>query len=524
MKKKNIIGYILPLFLLTGCFEDKGNYEYLDLNGPVWTINTEQIPVYVTTYQGDTIRVKAPFYFAKDSTEMLARVRYEWKVNNKVICTDRNFYGVADSILAKMGLPVSQTNGMGGTFAIIDTKTGISHMARLYFTIRPWVYQGDWLILSEKGADSKVSFLKKKARTINGVVNTKWIFRDNYYEDFNETPLLGRPISLRYGQGMNISSVNGSTSIVTDKAVYTLNNENFKLHDKLNDQFMDGTPPNFVPANVFQSRLITYIATQDGRLFRRLMTDDWFQGKFMTEPYIIDSKGYNVTWFGTGQTAQGSAIAASYDELNRRVLMIRQAAPYKIMPVTLLGGASAPVPAWEMPAGTKVLHLYLSLHKAGTPESTKTFTMIFNDASGKTWMTDFVVNYDGKIIEHGNNSLEPFPAGNLPEGTRFLTSSDTWDRQQYIFYTKGNELRYVNLINKVDYPYLTFGSNVIVARYAAYNINYKQLAVGLANGDFMLYNISRFDLPVLMPETKCNVGGKIQDIMELRIDTFYDAP
>ncbi len=519
MKKRNIIGYILSLFLLTGCFEDKGNYDYIELNQPVFTAD----PIRITTYQGDSVWLKAPFYFVKDSAEMLKRVRYEWKFNGLMLCEERDFFGIADTILKKLNLPFSGTSGSNGTYTIIDTKTGLKYMARTWVTIRPYIYQWDWLILSEKGADAKVSFLKKKTRTINNLVTTTWHFYDNYYETVNGTTLSGRPIGLKFSQGRNISVPNGSTSIITDQTVYTLNNENFKLHDILNNEFAGGTPPNFTISNVFHSRLITYIATQDGRLFRRLLTNDWFSGKFITEHYVIDSKGYKVTTFGAGQTAQGSHIFPCYDELNRRVLMIRQAAPYKIMPVTITAGATTPIPVWEMPEGTEILHLYLSVHKTGAPASSKMFTMIFNDASGSTWMADFIVNYNGVALEHKNNSLETFPAGNLPKGTKFLTCSDSY-KSQYIFYTKGKELRYVNLVNKKDYPYLTFNNDVVIAKYATEGTKYLQLAIALTNGDFMIYDISQFDQPALIQQSKCNVGGKIVDIMELRIDTYYNAP
>jgi hypothetical protein len=302
-----------------------------------------------------------------------------------------------------------------------------------------------------------------------------------------------------------------------------LNNENFLLHDELKNEFSDGVPSNFDVSNVFHARQLSYIATVDGRLFRRILTTDWFNGKFITEPYLIDTKGYKVVDFGAGMTVQGSAIAPCYDELNRRVLMIRQQQPYTIIPTRITMGASNPLPVWEMPEGTEVLHLYLSVHKTLPYGNNKMFTIIFNDAAGKTWMSDFVVNYDGLVLDHAFASLEPFPAGDLPKGTRFLTCSDSY-MPQYIFYTKGKELRYVNLINNVDYLYMTFDANVAVARYAAYNVNYKEMMVALENGDIMMVNIANFDTPTIIPTTQHNVGGKIVDVMELRIDSFYDAP
>src|SRR5690606_29004247 len=134
------------------------------LNQPIWNWNYESTPLYITTYAGDTAKCVVPFEFPGDSTEILKHVRYEWRFRGILLSEDRNFWMPTDTLIEKLGLPFSETSGSNGSFSIIDTRTGVKHMVRTWVTIRPKFYQGDWLILSENGVNSKLSFYKKKSR------------------------------------------------------------------------------------------------------------------------------------------------------------------------------------------------------------------------------------------------------------------------------------------------------------------------------------------------------------------------
>ncbi len=525
MKNLITIGCFLFIFFLTGCFEDEGNYDLKETNEPTWLWNYTQSPLYITTYAGDTINVNVPFRFDKDSATALANARYEWRFNGTLFSEDRNLRMPADTIVKKLNLPFSETSGGSGTYAIIDKTTDIKYMVRTWLTIRPMYYKGDWLILSENGADSKLSFYKIKRRTVGGMSTTTYTLYDNVYEELNPgMKLPGTPRRLRYHVAKHISAPMGATTIVTSQSGYTLNNENLLAVGDVKEEFEDGIPANFNISNVFHGGQVSWIATEDGRLFRRIMSDNWLGGKYLADPYVVDEKGYKVTDFGHGRTPS-NITSPCYDELNRRVLMIRMRAPFSILPVTYIAGTNHPLPVWDMPAGTEVLHLYASSHKNLPYGDNQMYSMIFNDANGDTWMADFVLNKNnGLCVEHEHASLIRFPGGNLPKGTKFLTAAADYKPYSniYTFYTKGNELRYVNRVNDVDYPFMTFDHEITVVRYNAYNINYNRLGIGLENGDFFLVDLTDIANPVIMEETKVNVGGKVVDLMEFATDTYVD--
>lgn len=524
MRNLKLIGLVLCIFVLSGCLKDKGNYDYSELNTPTWDWNYLSSPIYITTYAGDTAKSKVPFHFEGDSAKILSNVRYEWRFKGILLSEERNFWMPTDKLIEKLGLPFSETSGSNGSFSIIDKTTGVKHMARTWITIRPKFYQADWLILSEDGANSKLSFYKKKSRVgQDGKTFITYTLHDNLYEVVNNQKLLGAPKYLRWSQAMDISVPVGATSVVTSQSAYVVNNENFKFVSEYKDEFLDGIPPNFKVSNVFHSRLLTFLATEDGKLHQRVLSPNWLGGKFLTEPYVIDDKGYKVTYFGVGKTANyPNTISPCYDELNRRVLMFKLAQPYRILPVKLMPGVSSPTPVWNMPEGTEVLYIGAARH-IEVPSAFGFFTMVYNDKNGNTFMSDFVINQaDGMCVEHEAASRVPFPGGNIPKGTKFLGTADTY-KKDYLYYTRGKELRVINRINNSDKSYMTFNQNITDVKYASYNINYKQIALGFDNGDFFMIDVSLVDEPKIMPETKVNVKGKIADIMEIRIDNFTDA-
>lgn len=170
MKKILILGCIVS-YIFTSCFKDTGNYNYEKINAPTWLYNYTSLPIYITTYAGDTAKGVVPFMFdSPDSVEILKNLRYEWRYKGILLSEQKDFYMETDSLIKILNLPFAQTSGGEGTFAMIDKTTGIKHMVRTWLTVRPRIYQGDWVILSENGANSKVSFLKKKINKVESAL------------------------------------------------------------------------------------------------------------------------------------------------------------------------------------------------------------------------------------------------------------------------------------------------------------------------------------------------------------------
>ncbi len=516
----NRIAPLLLVFALSGCFKDEGNYDYKELNAPTWGFDASRSPIYVSTVVGDTAKAKPQFRFDQDSVETLKNVRYEWRYNGVLLSEDRNLYLAADDLLKLTKEPISKTSGgLLGTYTIIDTRTGVKHMAKTHITIKPLFDLRDWLILSENGGNSKLSFFKRKA--LSGVVN--YTLKDNLYETVNRTPLLGQPMNLRYAQANVISVPVGATTVITSQGAITLNNETFERVNNLTDEFLDAVPSNFEVSNIFHSRLVSYVATVDGRLFRKVMSENQLGGKFISEPYAIDGRGYKVTDFGIGKTRQWGSVSPVYDELNRRVMMIKLFPPYNIVPVRQLAGVEIKTPIANMPEGTKVIYFGAAAFERVSYQH-DLYTMVYNDKNGNTFLSDFVIdNQSATYVASPVNGTMAFPGGNIAPDTKFLgTANDFRNKQNHLFYTNGDELRVVDRKTDDDKSYMRFNSKITAIKYAGAD-SHNAIGLGFENGDFLLINVKNVDAPKIIENSKVNVGGKVTEIMEYRDDYSTDA-
>ena len=137
---------ILFLFgLLTGCFEDEGNYSYEEINPPLWSDNfNTSSPKRILAYAGDGEVMK--FRGSK---------MFTWETDS-AISEELDFDMPTDEVVKKIGL-TRYSNDMGewGTFSVIEKKTGITFPARLFVYFYPPFAPNDWFILSENGDKSK---------------------------------------------------------------------------------------------------------------------------------------------------------------------------------------------------------------------------------------------------------------------------------------------------------------------------------------------------------------------------------
>lgn len=526
MKTTSITTCILSFLLMTGCLKDEGNYEYTEVSEPTWLFPFgEQIYI----YEGDSVFYKAAFRFEKDSAERLADLRYEWVLNGVVISEQRDLNMSGDSIIKKLNLPSFPESFITGTFNVIEKSTGIRYMCERLYNICPRYSNGMWMILSEDGGNARLSYQSKKMKNINGLQQAEYQTGIDFYKQKNGAAIPGTPRRMLWHEAPHISPAVGAVTVVTDQAAYEVNCENFIKSGELKDQFLDGTPSDFKVSDIYYGGIISFVATEDGRLFRRMMSEDWLGGKYISEPYVIDNRGSEVRHFGQGISIQSKSYNTGfpcYDELNRRMMLINFSNPKgKIYPVTPDNGEHA-LEVWNMPEGCEVLRLSEWGDLMGLNwGSDQGFVMIFNQ-EGRTYMSQFRLNtsnpnYYARCIANETDSVKPFPGGNLDQESLFLTTSDEeyMPLRTYIFYTKGNELRYVDRANGTDHPVYNFNAKITAIRYATYYSdwlpNYTEIAIGLANGDFMMLNIADLKNPYVIEKSRVNVGGPVREVAQI---------
>lgn len=539
---------ILFLFgLLTGCFEDEGNYSYEEINPPLWSDNfNTSSPKRMSGYAGDgevmKFRGSKMFTWETDSAMRAEEVRYEWKIKGVVISEELDFDMPTDEVVKKIGL-TRYSNDMGewGTFSVIEKKTGITFPARLFVYFYPPFAPDDWFILSENGDKSKVSVISPRTVSENGKNTVNYKLKEDVYATINGHDIPGKPKDLVMETSRDVSA-GGACVILTDQVAYEVNVQNMMKVDEVKDQFLDGAPVDFKIAAMrekapsspsFGEGSASFIVTEDGRLFTRMRSANYLVGKYLTEPYYIDAKGYEITMLG--HSTYGQNIPC-YDAKNRRVVMAttwredvgedmyNKTSVYKTRVIPLKSHVNVPVSGFA--EGTEMLYLSQKNHISwGFTGTSLLFTAYYNEPGADgTIIGDFGFDNRSAAFKYAGLERKLTLPVKLDASSVFLVSSNyrsstyAEDAKYRDFYSVGNELYFVQRAADwmdTSVRFLKFNatipSKITSLAYAFFDLD--QLWIGCEDGTIQAYDIRNINSPVLLFEK--NVGGKVASIKQI---------
>ena len=539
---------ILFLFgLLTGCFEDEGNYSYEEINPPLWSDNfNTSSPKRMSGYAGDgevmKFRGSKMFTWETDSAMRAEEVRYEWKIKGVVISEELDFDMPTDEVVKKIGL-TRYSNDMGewGTFSVIEKKTGITFPARLFVYFYPPFAPDDWFILSENGDKSKVSVISPRTVSENGKNTVNYKLKDDVYATINGHDIPGKPKDLVMETSRDVSA-GGACVILTDQVAYEVNVQNMMKVDEVKDQFLDGAPADFKIAAMrekapsspsFGEGSASFIVTEDGRLFTRMRSANYLVGKYLTEPYYIDANGYEITMLG--HSTYGQNIPC-YDAKNRRIVMAttwredvgedmyNKTSVYKTRVIPLKSHVNVPVSGFS--EGTEMLYLSQKNHISwGFTGTSLLFTAYYNEPGADgTIIGDFGFDNRSAAFKYAGLERKLTLPVKLDASSVFLVSSNyrsstyAEDAKYRDFYSVGNELYFVQRAADwmdTSVRFLKFNatipSKITSLAYAFFDLD--QLWIGCEDGTIQAYDIRNINSPVLLFEK--NVGGKVASIKQI---------
>ena len=539
---------ILFLFgLLTGCFEDEGNYSYEEINPPLWSDNfNTSSPKRILAYAGDgevmEFRGSQMFTWETDSAMRADEVRYEWKIKGVVISEELDFDMPTDEVVKKIGLTrYSNDVGEWGTFSVIEKKTGITFPARLFVYFYPPFAPHDWFILSENGDKSKVSVISPRTVSENGKETFNYKLKEDVYATINGHDIPGKPKDLVMETSRDVSA-GGACVILTDQVAYEVNVQTMTKVDEVKDQFLDGAPADFKIAAMrekapsspsFGEGSASFIVTEDGRLFTRMRSANYLVGKYLTEPYYIDANGYEITMLG--HSTYGQNIPC-YDAKNRRIVMAttwredvgedmyNKTSVYKTRVIPLKSHVNVPVSGFA--EGTEMLYLSQKNHISwGFTGTSLLFTAYYNEPGADgTIIGDFGFDNRSAAFKYAGLERKLTLPVKLDASSVFLVSSNyrsseyAEDAKYRDFYSVGNELYFVQ---RPDFYFdfsmrvvkfnATIPSKITSLAYAFFDLD--QLWIGCEDGTIQAYDIRNINSPVLLFEK--NVGGKVASIKQI---------
>lgn len=546
------VGMLMPL-MLASCFSDEGNYEYESLKPPTWLDNFMNRPIQVLVYGGRKVKLDGSRYFnwgKLDSLQRSQEVRYEWRMNGKVFSDQLKEEMTTDEFLKRMGLEEMPVKEQSGDFSIIEKSSGVTFKVKCTLFFKPAIGGGDFVVYSAKSPTETNVGKLTVFRLV--YINEKGRLKQNY--DFgryvlNDIP--GTPKTLDVAVAKNVGAA-GSLTVITEEGDATVYNAgNLKKEWELSSQFADGIPDNFKVSGRkdqedggLNTPASTWVVTKDGRLFSRQFGKNYLGGKFLSEPYYIDSLGYKITKFG--HTNWGVTNIPCYDEKNRRVVLatsVNSSDFYKYRSfVATLHSNQFYSPAEKMPADAKVYYL-TTMNGAEYRDNRNSWFQAYYTTQGKSMVACFAVDNYGRRLTYTMNYMSPYevPGHLFTDETVFLTASGehltgSSSKAYTDLFSEGKDLYAIERDGNRTY----FGASEVTIRQIplegitskitcmVYDVmdywmgldgEYPHLVVGCENGDVLVY----YAVPVTHPRLmkKYNVGGRVSTIKQVAMPSGY---
>ncbi|SDH34666.1 PKD-like family lipoprotein [Chitinophaga filiformis] len=289
----------LLIIVITGCYRDKGDYDYKAINDITVKVEKDTFRV----EQFDTLNIM-PGLTGRDTT----RLKFEWRIYP--IFDPNNPLDPGRIEVISRGRAFNQTialrplNGYYNLdFVAIDTITEVSYFKHMYLQVTT-VFQTGWLLLEQLATHADISFISDNYVAYKGV-----------YSAGNPTRPL--PLSSRQILSINTLSMLGTLNMVYfDGGGYTLDNTSLQVLADYTKLFY--VAPEIVqPRNMIKPSFYSYgpYALCGGKVYglNGMFASKLF-GTAFTQP---DSQGYEAASFAAGGSSFGAIF---FDQAHHRFL------------------------------------------------------------------------------------------------------------------------------------------------------------------------------------------------------------
>ena len=274
--------FLLAVLLLAACYEDKGNYDYID--SPKVSFGN-RLSVDFSFLVGIPAEQDAPLLFSQEVTNPDSLFTIEWYVNRQLIHT---------------GYHLSHTFERSGTFdlifKVVNRSTGETYLSESYPLAVANTFDWGWMLLSDMGdGKSSLGFITPEHRALHGL------------ESEVEGGLGSNPISLHYyyvkNSALTGSYVAGVPKILVNQGSgsVTLDGNTLQKDMWLRDEFEGGQEPEQanIAALAYKMRYYT-LCTTDGDVYIRGVGyanhETAYYGHYGAHPVEFDG-GSNITTF-----------------------------------------------------------------------------------------------------------------------------------------------------------------------------------------------------------------------------------
>lgn len=293
MKKTAILGAVVGLvgLLLTSCYEDKGNYDYTDVNE--LTIEMEEgnpLPPDFRLSMGESVELHPVIKFVNGAGDQ-DRLEYQWTLipdsqNWQDTYTEEgwntlDFVWEPDFLIPNGRLQLTVT----------DPVTGLQSFGEAYITVSSRYDANGAMILSERDGKTMFSFIK--GTEFDLTIPTKVeVFEDVYFME-NGEDLPAGPLRM-HEHFCTDGSTCGQILIMTENGALDISGLDFRKDIDLQDAFDGQSYPegfNYASDAMFMDR-VDLVMDDKGHVYSRLKNTNalFHSGYFLPNQLAVDGE------------------------------------------------------------------------------------------------------------------------------------------------------------------------------------------------------------------------------------------
>lgn len=485
-------------FFLTGCYEDKGNYDYKDIQSIKITFAESSIRNMTV---GDTIRIEPEFDIELPADAPY--LTYVWTIDGEARPDDPNWNGpnfmwIADRMLDNKMIALEVT----------DSRYGITYMKEIPCTVTgefdAWM---SWVILS-KDTDGRtmLSFFKSVEQDFadDGSVylpQTK-VYKDVYpFRNGGED--LGRGALGMLEHFISGGGAVGQYWIFTEDGAVDLDGQGFTKDIDLSQTFMDGIPAGVTIQGGVCMAWVDVMYDQYGRLYSRVKSDDklFNSDYFLPEPLEYEGEMLEQCKPVLGRyTLYNSKYTPIIDTKNHRMLAIMdgntgewdddpliKSSEILALPERVENAPDNYIPLHDF-SGYEIVSMQYVMFAQGWDKDPG-FIVLFKDAGGNLYLEEFSLTRERDVVT-GNylkiSNVQVYPLSGL-SAVPSLMATPASPVSRYSFFAIDNQVWMYNRDDGSLVMYKEFGAKVTAMECESYGNWF--LTVGLENGEFYVLSI-----------------------------------
>lgn len=404
---------ILGVLLWTSCFDDKGNYEYIDLGElTISGIITDRW--YESFAYSDTlyIPVKIESTRYKNGEEPYT---YQWKLmttNNE--SRDENGNPLEYTVSRERDLNIVPDLIAGdytGFFMVTDTILGIQEKVDFYLRLKTATSEG-WMILCEEEGETRLDWIIPLSDTSERIARNIWANLD-----FK----LGKPYSIASAYWLQGSN----RYVFTERGTYNIDAEDAHVGDDNDVRWSFGDIPAVVHGlatelAIQRDHRLDLLVTRDKNLYVRSAAQVGAVYGFPVNR-TADGKRFDVApWFGHTYGGGGASVII-YDETNRRFMELDDDEVVIPHPLTFAGGRVD----FEAETGRDMVYMNWTKDRY-------TFAVLQDPVDSELYV------YGIRVDDNGNNYRQYYMKLNRPNPDRVKYFA-FHSLYRYLFYATEND-------------------------------------------------------------------------------------